>query len=249
MIIVNEEMKKLVIAITFCLLAGSASAQLWKTHRLELSGGIGTTQFFGDIGGYSNDENILGIKDFTFRHTRINVNSNLRYRITEDFSARLNITYGIFHSTDERGSNINRGFESHTTFFEPSLIAEYCFIKNKNENSFNFLQGKYDVLTSIFKSLDFYAFTGFGGLIYKVSPNDILAPEVTKRNGITGVVPLGLGVTMIFNSTINFGIEIGGRFTFSDMIDGYTSAKSQANDIYHFTNLTVTYKLGSKKGQ
>jgi len=74
------------------------------------------------------------------------------------------MVFGIFHSTDARGSNINRGFESSTLFIEPSLIGEYYFIKNKSENSFVFLKGSNKLLTSIFESLDLYAFAGFGGL-------------------------------------------------------------------------------------
>jgi hypothetical protein len=49
----------------------------------------------------------------------------------------------------------------------------YYFIKNKEENSFVFLKDNETIVRSIFKSLDFYAFAGFGGLAYKVKPNDI----------------------------------------------------------------------------
>ena len=243
-------MKKLLISILlFSFLTTMADAQLWKVKRLEISGGIGTTQFFGDIGGYSVDKNVLGIKDFTFRHTRFNINTGLRYRFTEDISLRLSLTGGLFHSTDSRGSNISRGFESSTMFFEPSLIAEYYFIKNKEENSFVFLAKRETLLNSVFESLDFYAFAGMGGLVYHVKPNDVLSPFATKTSGLTGVVPLGIGVTLIYDAKFNFGVSFGGRFTFSDNIDGYTSAKSQSNDVYHLFNFTITYKIntGNKK--
>lgn len=239
-------MRKLLIIMTaLFFLSPIASAQLWRLRRYELTTGIGTTQFFGDIGGYSKDENILGIKDFTFRHTRVNINTTMRYRITEDVSARLNLTFGIFHSTDAKGSNENRGFESRTFFFEPALIGEYYFIKNKGENSFVFLKGNNSLLRSVFSSLDFYAFTGFGGLAYKVKPNNILDPFVTKTGGFTAIVPLGAGVSMIYSSRFNFGIELGGRFTFSDNIDGYTSSHSKSNDVYHLLNFTFTYKINT----
>ena len=167
-------MKKLLIIImAFYLLSPVTYAQLWKLRRYEISGGIGTTQFFGDIGGYSVDKNVLGLRDFTFKQTRFDLNTNVRYRITEDVSVRVNLMSGLFHSTDARGSNVNRGFESTTLFFEPSLIGEYYFIKNKEENSFVFLKDNETIVRSIFKSLDFYAFAGFGGLAYKVKPNDI----------------------------------------------------------------------------
>jgi hypothetical protein len=76
-----------------------------------------------------------------------------------------------------------------------------------------------------------------------VKPNNILAPNIIKSGGITGVVPLGLGVTMIYSDKFNFGVEIGGRFTLSDNLDGYTSATSKSNDVYHILNFTFTYKI------
>ena len=142
------------VVITFLLLTVTfiANGQLWKARRLEYSAGLGTTQFYGDIGGFSNGKNILGIKDFTFRHTSIDVNTSLRYRITEDFAARLNLNGGYFHSTDIRGSNIDRGFQSTTSFLEPSLIGEFYIIKNKEENSFLFLIDKGQYLEIVFIS-------------------------------------------------------------------------------------------------
>jgi hypothetical protein len=60
----NIIMKRaLVVIILFCLMAQISEAQLWKQKRYEAVAGIGTTQFFGDIGGFSKKVNILGIKD------------------------------------------------------------------------------------------------------------------------------------------------------------------------------------------
>jgi hypothetical protein len=236
----------LIIILAYNLLSFSANAQLWKLRRIELSGGLGTTQFFGDIGGYPNSKNILGFKDFTLRHTRFNANASVRYRIGETVSARLGLMYGIFHSTDARGSNIRRGYEERTMFFEPSLIGEYYFIKNKGENSFVFLKGNNSLLKSLFQSLDFYFFAGVGGLTYNVKPNALLSATQLKTRGFTEVIPLGIGTSMIFSSKINFGIELGGRFTFDDYLDGYTD-ESLKNDVYHILNFSLTYKINTGK--
>ncbi len=244
----NQTIRKLLITIAaFCFSATAMNAQLWRLNRYEISGGIGTTQFFGDVGGYSNGKNVLGIKDFTFLQTRYNINTNFRYRIDEDVSVRVNLVFGVLHATDSRGSNVSRGFESTTMFFEPSLIGEFYFIKNTEENSFVFVKDHETLLKSFFKSLDFYAFTGFGGLAYHVKPNDVLLPFVPHTSGFTGVVPLGFGISMLYSGSIKFGIEFGGRFTLSDNLDGYTSPKSQYNDIYHLVNFTITYKIKTGK--
>lgn len=73
----------------------------------------------------------------------------------------------------------------------------------------------------------------------------MLTPYVTKTGGFTGVVPLGAGITMIYNSKINFGIELGGRFSLSDNLDVYTSAFPKSNDVYHLLNFTFTYKINT----
>ena len=137
------------------------------------------------------------------------------------------------------------GFESGTFFVEPSLIAEYYFIKNKEENSFIFLNKNESTIKSFFGSLDFYAFAGFGGLAYHVKPNEVLAPFVTKTGGFTEVIPLGVGASMVYSGKFNFGVELGGRFTYSDNLEGFTSAFR--NDVYYVLNFTVTYKINMRK--
>ena len=91
--------------------------------------------------------------------------------------------------------------------------------------------------------LDFCVFTGFGALSYSMKPNDLLAPLATKKSGLTAVIPVGVGVNLIYSTYLNFGLELGGRYTFSDSIDGYTSSYSKSNDKYFFLNFTLTYKI------
>jgi hypothetical protein len=239
--------KFLIIIVAIFSLSSIANAQLWKLRRYEVTAGIGTTQFFGDIGGFSKDENVLGFKDITFRQTRMNLSIAMKDRILDELSVRLNLASGYFHATDVRGSNVARGFESRTMFFEPSLLGEYYFIKNKGENSFLLMKGKGNGPESIFSMLDFYVFTGFGGLSFNVSPNDLLAPLATKTRGFTAIFPAGVGVNMISSGYFNFGLELGGRYSFSDNIDGFTSPHSKSNDVYYFLNFVFTYKVKTGK--
>ncbi len=212
-------------------------------RRVEIGGGPGITQFYGDIGGFSRGENMIGLKDFSFRQTRFNMNMNVRYRIIDRVSARVNFNFGSFHSTDVRGSNEGRGFESKSTFFEPSLLAEYYYLKNKGENSFLSLKGRGTPFKSFFSTMDCYAFTGVGSLSYKVKPNAALAGKLQETKGITPVIPFGLGANIMYSAAINLGAELGGRFTSSDYIEGYTSEYSQKNDIYFFFNFMFVYKI------
>jgi hypothetical protein len=217
-------------------------------RRYEVSGGIGPTFFFGDVGGYSHGENVLGIKDMTFLQTRVNADISLRYRIIQTVSARLSFSGGLLKATDERGSNEGRDFEASTTFFEPALLGEYYFIKNKSENSYKFVSSGKRFLSTLLSSLDIYVFTGIGGMKYTVSGNDALESNPAfKSGGFTAVIPAGVGANMVYSPNFNFGLELGGRYALSDYLDGYTSQYSSRNDVYYFLNFVVTYKLKTGK--
>lgn len=223
------------------------AAQLWKMRRFEASAGIGPSFFFSDIGGFSKGENMLGFKDMSFLQTRYNINGNVKYRILEDLNLRLSLTAARLRATDQRGSNEGRNMESKVFIFEPAVIGEFYFIKNKNEDSYLFSKGQgFRRFTS---SLDCYAFTGFGGASYSVKGNDELIKAGMETGGFTPVIPIGAGVNLIYSADFNFGVELGGRYSFSDNIEGYTSQYSSSNDVYYFLNFTFTYKMrAGRKG-
>ncbi len=240
--------RSLFIVVVLFFAVQSSDAQLWKLRRWEAQLGIGPSFAFPDIGGYTHTKNILGFKDLNYRQTRFDINGSLRYRLGRVANLRLSMTYAMLHASDERGSNEGRDYEAVTSLFEPALVAEYFFIKNKYESSYLFMKGK--SLWALLSSLDFYAFTGVGGASYSVNPNDALTargiaqPGTTDFSGFSLVVPGGIGATLIFNPNINFGVEFSGRWTNTDYIDGFDPPLvSKVNDVYYFLNFTVTYKL------
>jgi hypothetical protein len=237
-------MKKAVFTFIFLfILLSYTDAQLWKMRRFESSFGLGPSQLFGDIGGKGNIRGAAGFLDLKFSRMRYQFNGDLRFRVTQDISARLSLTYAGLTSSDAKGSNVERGYESSTSILETALLGEYYFIKNKAESSYLFSKGQRPSFRGIFKSLDFYAFTGFGGASFNVKPNAKLNLLNQKSSGFTPVVPVGIGTCLVFSPNLNFGAELGGRFSFTDYLDGYSSTYSKSNDVYYFLNFTVTYKL------
>ncbi len=94
------------------------------------------------------------------------------------------------------------------------------------------------------RDLDFYVFAGIGGNAYTVKGNDALVARGMTSGGFAAVIPVGLGTTLIYSPNINFGLEVGGRYAFTDFLDGYSNPQySKANDVYYFLNFTITYKL------
>jgi hypothetical protein len=224
-------------------------AQLWKLKRIEFTGGLGTTTFFGDVGGYSHGINWAGLKDITFLQTRFNVNFSVKYRITQDVNLRLSLTYGMLRATDQRGSNEGRNFDATTTIFEPAVIGEYYFIRNSAENSYLFNKGRAKDIIDLLESLDFYIFGGIGGLSYSVAANEVLLNNrLFEPGGFGAVVPMGLGGAFSAFPSMSLGAELGFRYSFSDNLDGYSNPQySSTNDVYYFFNLTVTYRLKIRK--
>ncbi len=236
--------RTLFIILAFCFTVQISDAQLWKMKRWEGLIGIGPSFSFPDIGGYTIGKNILGFKDLSYRQTRFNLNGSLRYRLSRTANLRFSFTYGMLHSTDTRGSNEGRLFESRTSLLEPALLAEYYFVKNRYESSYLFLKGK--SIWGMLRSLDFYAFAGVGEVSYSVRGNTDLVNHGMVTGGSAAVFPLGVGSTLIYTPNINFGMELGGRLTTTDYIDGYSSLQySKANDVYYFLNFTFTYKFKS----
>jgi hypothetical protein len=235
--------RTILILLILCLAVPFSTAQLWKMRRYEISAGLGPSMFFGDIGGYSRGENILGLKDLSFLQTRFNLSTSFKYRINRDINARINLVYGRLRATDTRGSNEGRELEAKTSVIEPSILGEYYFIKNKTENSYLFLKKRGSGLYNLLKSLDFYAFTGLGAVNFNVKGNEALQDVGLKNKGTAIIVPLGVGASLVFSPDLNFGIELGGRYPFTDYLDSYTSQFSGANDVYYFFNFIVSYKL------
>jgi len=249
--------RAIVSLVVVMFIIPAAQGQDWRDQRIELIGSLGTTQLFGDIGGYTPGTNILGIKDIQLSQTRFNISLGGNYRFMQDLNGRINFTYGMFSSSDEKGSNVDRGFTSTTNFFEFTLMGEYYFIKNRVENLYNFSRkrsirnrpGKMagPIYRSGFLSrIDMYAFTGVGGISFSVKGNDALVDRGIEEGGFAMVLPVGLGAKYVYSPELSFGVELTGRLSFTDSLDGYTSDYSDHNDQYHFFNFTATYKLPTR---
>ncbi|HDZ40470.1 MAG TPA: hypothetical protein ENH59_02155 [Bacteroidetes bacterium] len=225
-----------------------AKGQLWKLRRYEIYGGFGTAQVFGDIGGYSIGENALGLKDLLIKQTRFNMKAGMRYRAKEKFALAFDLNYGLMHTSDVKGSNESRAYESSISLFEPLVKAEYYFLKNNAESSYRFIKGE-KKFNSVLARLDGYVYTGLGPAIYKAKPNEALEERDIKNSGVALAIPIGLGLNYLFNPNSLIGFDFGLRYTTSDYIDGYTSQFSSRNDVYYFMTFVYTHKLKtSEKG-
>lgn len=234
--------RRYILTVLLLLFTSSAFSQLWKISRLEATAAVGTSHFFGDIGGYTSDENYLGFRDISFHNTGFVAAGVARYRLTNNLAVRLNLAGGVFRSSDSWGSNMGRGYESNTVYFEPSLIAEFYIFRNKMENSYLFIKGYRTPQYRAAEYFDYYLFAGLGGLAWDVTPNPELALRLQKANGFNNVIPAGIGVNRIFPGNIKAGLELGGRYVLSDLSDGYAGLGSE-RDIYYFLTFNMTWRI------
>ena len=65
-------MKKYLLytALALMLFSSSSMAQRWRIARLEISGGLTTLNYFGDIGGSASSSNFMGLGDISLSSTR-----------------------------------------------------------------------------------------------------------------------------------------------------------------------------------
>ena len=244
----NYMKKFLLLFLSICFISQIAGAQaLWQLKKYEVSAGLGPTFFFGDVGGFTPGANSLGFKDFTILQTHANLSFSFKYRIQDNITGRLNFSGGYLKATDRRGSNEGRKFEATTNFFEPLILGEYYFLKNRLERSYRF-QSRGKRTATLMRSFDFYLFSGVGVISYSVKGNsELKRTKGFQSGGFAPVIPLGVGSRYIFSREIDLGLELCGRYAFSDYIDGYTSQYSKYNDVYYSLNFVFIYKIKPNK--
>ncbi len=243
-------MKKTIILMVLAefLLVSISDAQIWRMRRYEAMAGIGTANHFGDIGGFTKGENLLGIKDYRFLKTRPSFYLGVRYKIRERIAAKVNFTYGFFSGDDKRGTNVNRDYAFTTNIFEVSVQGEYAFWREQLSHSYLMMKGR--GITDFVSNFSAYAFAGIGSAIFNPHQNDKLIARAGEINTSSAIVfPVGVALKYGLSPRTSLCLEIGGRLTTSDKIDGYPSDYSRSTDVYYFGVVSYIYKVKtSRKG-
>jgi hypothetical protein len=227
------------------VLSPDAQGQRWKLKRYEASVGLGTTHAFMDIAPPAD-----GLRSFQFQGTRPNVSLDAVFRIFEPLSANLSLTYIMFGGVDSENRMTVHSFI--TNAFEPTLNVEYSFLQGGKAFGTNALFNRRGMVND-YGTADIYVFAGVGGLLTKAIAFDENLQVVTDdiyfdNNMHFGLVfPVGLGFKYAIDSWWSVGVEVGGRFTMTDLIDGYATPFSEYNDRYILTNVKAIYKIRSDR--
>ena len=231
-------MKKhsLFILLLILLLPAFSNAQRvrarWKAYRFEWSGGIGASNFLGELGG-ANNVGTHGFKDLEFTTTRPNICVGLRYKLTPFFALHSHITVGGVSGDDKLTNEYfrkNRNLNFRTTIYEINCNFEASLLAQKEGGLYK-LRG---IRRSSTYEVSAYAFAGIG--LFHFNPKGkidgkwvALQPLGTEGQGISPArnkysrtqvcIPIGFGFRYFFNRHIGIGLEYGLRYTFTDYID------------------------------
>ena len=202
-------------------------------YRYEWIGGLGVTNFLGDLGG-ANQIGTNGLKDLELVLTRPALSAGVRIKIQQFFSAKGNLAWGIIRGDDKLTKEPfrnNRNLSFRSPVLELSGQIEFDFIREQKGHIYK-IRG---VRGMKHKDRQLYLFGGGGGVFFNPKAKYLngkwysLQPMGTEGQGvisgtrkytrITGLILVGGGVRLALNRYWGIGFEIGMRKTFSDYMD------------------------------
>ena len=212
----------LVFLLPFCL----------KAQNLEGGFAMGLMTYQGDLvkGAFAKEE-------FNFFYGAL-----LRAHLTEKISVK-----GTFYSGRLTGDDANyperesRALKFSSDLLEFTLQGEWNILGTGRYNN----RGLADK-----QRFTPYLFAGLGVTIAdpEVFQGAMQDPEGTDYETFHFVMPAGAGVKVGMTENVVVGLELGGRTSFSDYLDGIsTLANPGANDWYWTGNITLTYVFGSQE--
>lgn len=221
-----------------------SKSQSWRKSPYEVILGFGASNFFGDIGGTAAENNLFGLRDIRLRSSRPSIHGGFRYFLPDNFALRGNISVAMLGDTDKGSKNESREFTFTTLIGETSVFGEYFIARDL---SIGGPRTNRRGLLRNYATFSAYVFAGIGSVVYFVNPNENLK-QVQEIRGIdhgfmTIVLPVGVGVKLGIANSFDIGLEIGGRYSFSDHLEGYTSQFSKAKDVYYLTHFNVIYRI------
>jgi hypothetical protein len=239
----------IILSLPLLILAASGSAQKWKLKRYEAIVGIGTAHYFGDIGGAQTEDNLFGVKDIEIKGTRPSIYLGARYKIRSNMAVKANFIYGFLAGDDAGSLNNDRNFAFSTGIFEPSVQFEYSIISEEQKYRSSAMFNRRGMMNN-YSKFNVYAFAGIGGLLLSVKPNDEMLNGASydashPKGGLA--FPMGIGAKFVLSSSWSVGGELGGRFTTSDYLDGYSSQYSKHNDVYYFFTIQAIYRVKTSR--
>lgn len=264
-------MKKIVVLLgifAFTSLLVNAQYNIhWRKIRHEVSFGVGTNNFLGELGG-SNTVGSHFVKDFDFKSSRWLVQGGYGYKLAEQWAVKGNLIYGRFYGndsfTDEEHRHI-RNLSFRSPFVEASATIDFSIIKERYGHRYDLRRNK-----GMGNLPNVYIYTGISALYfnpkaqytdgnwYALQPlgteGQGIIPTREKYSRVTMAIPAGIGMNYVIDRNLGIGFEYGIRMTFSDYIDDVSNTYVDPSVFtdpmaLYFSDPTGGTWIGSAAGQ
>jgi opacity protein-like surface antigen len=218
------------LLLTPCMF--SAKGQSWTYLRHEIYGGLGASNFLGELGG-ANQIGTNGLKDLEFSLTKPTVMIGARYILNPNFAVRSTFTQAWVSGNDAKTTDIyrqNRNLNFRSPISEITLMAEYYPWGEKISHAYRMrgVKGKKA------RYLSPYLTAGIGAFLFNPKGKyqgswHKLQDLKTEGEGLPGganpyhrvsvCIPVGIGLKYALSRNWSVGFEMSGRKTFTDYID------------------------------
>ncbi len=184
--------------------------------------------------GYSNYMGDLVEPVFTFAQSSPAFGLMLRNHLSDKMGLRFNLLYGKIKGDDAYyGFNTARNASFESPLVEVSFMGEYALFRFPQKKAGSTFQ----------RGFTPYLFGGFGAAFG--SPK-VTNGETINYSNTYFSIPLGGGLRYDLNSRTHIGLELGGRFSFSDALDGISEQKGNPdlNDAYYMGGIVLGFRFG-----
>ena len=232
-------MKKVLVILIILLLPSLLFGQRkykrsdrWKAYRYELSFGLGVSNFLGELGG-ANQIGTNYLKDLELNQTKFAASAGFRYKLSEYFALKANLTYGQVSGEDALTKEFFRNYRNlsfKSIILEANLNFEASFMREQFGHRYRLrgIRGKrgYEMYIYGFAGIGVFHFDPkafYQGKWHRLQPlgteGQGIVPSRKKYSLIQMCIPLGFGFKYTFDRRWGVGLEYGMRKTFTDYID------------------------------
>jgi len=223
------------LLILLLIATGSAAYPQASNVRLfryfELYGGIGSSHFFGDIGGSSLHNPILkgpwksfdNFLDFDPQSSRLSLSIGARYLFDRTFAVSAQLAPVWLSGSDQwsryNNDSIQRNYSFNTYMLELHGQAEYYFLRR-------------------YTGLNPYLAVGFGGFVGRSYLSWQPTDEIINGLYLSGSVGIRFSRNKLWTSSVEIGYRNGIRKDFIEWINtGF------GNDCYYLVQYKLSYHM------
>lgn len=223
-------MNRKLITFIFILVVSNTLLSCQESNRrlfryFEVFGGIGTSHYFGDIGGAYTEwpgflDHFDNFRDFDPLETRLSLSAGARYVFNKTFAASGQMAPVWLSGSDFGSQHQHRGYYFNTYMLEFSAQMEWYFLSK--EAGWNpYILAGYGATARYTKAF-------YGG--------------ETSASYTGGVLLSGFGFKISNNKRFTHAAELGFRYAISDYIEMYNGGTGK-NDVYYIVQYKLSYHL------